>query len=219
MRFLLVEGVTDVAFVKYICFKNNITKNFNDFKVQKSKISKIEIYKSTNLNIINIKGQDNLEYTLNKIIKPTIPKIKSLAIIQDADDDYDKSEMNIKIAITNSKIDESKISYFLTPNNKDNGDLETLLLSTIKDNDIVKCFDSYKKCLEEKEDIHQKALNKGQVYAYTMYSQKGENLHKPHNSFIYKKETNYEDTKLWDLEKKEFQPIIKFIKEIFGEDN
>ena len=219
MRFLLVEGVTDVAFVKYICFKNNITKNFNDFKVQKSKISKIEIYKSTNLNIINIKGQDNLEYTLNEIITPLMPKIKSLAIIQDADDDYDKSEMNIKIAITNFKIDKPKISYFLTPNNKDKGDLETLLLSTIKDNDIVKCFDDYKKCLVEKEDIHQKALNKGQVYAYTMYSQKGENLHKPQDSFIYKKETNYEDTKLWDLEKREFQPIIKFIKEIFGEDN
>ena len=219
MRFLLVEGVTDVAFVKYICFKNNITKNFNDFKVQKSKISKIEIYKSTNLNIINIKGQDNLEYTLNEIITPLMPKIKSLAIIQDADDDYDKSEMNIKIAITNSKIDKPKISYFLTPNNKDKGDLETLLLSTIKDNNIVKCFNSYKECLEEKENIHQKALNKGQVYAYTMYSQKGENLHKPQDSFIYKKETNYEDTKLWDLEKREFQPIIKFIKEIFGEDN
>ncbi len=219
MRFLLVEGVTDVAFVKYICFKNNITKNFNDFKVQKSKISKIEIYKSTNLNIINIKGQDNLEYTLNEIITPLMPKIKSLAIIQDADDDYDKSEMNIKIAITNSKIDKPKISYFLTPNNKDKGDLETLLLSTIKDNDIVKCFDSYKECLVEKEGIHQKALNKGQVYAYTMYSQKGENLHKPQDSFMYKKDTNYEDTKLWDLEKREFQPIIKFIKEIFGEDN
>ena len=211
-KYLLVEGITDIALVKYICLKYGFIYNFDDFKQKSNQ------HRYKNLIMINLEGENNLTKELT-YLKNEEEEIFSLGIIQDADKDFKKSQDEIIEAITNSKIDESKIKYFLTPNNKDNGDLETLLLSTIKDNNIVKCFDSYKECLEEKEDIHQKALNKGQVYAYTMYSQKGENLHKPHNSFIYKKETNYEDTKLWDLEKKEFQPIIKFIKEIFGEDN
>jgi len=86
MRYLLVEGITDVMFIKYVCFKNNIIYNFNDFK---------------------------------------------------------------------------------------------------------------------------------KVYAYTMYSQKGENLHKPQDSFMYKKDSQFVDTKLWHLEKDEFQPIINFILEVF----
>ena len=211
-KYLLVEGITDIALVKYICLKYGFIYNFDDFKQKSNQ------HRYKNLIMINLEGENNLTKEL-RYLKDEEKEIFSLGIIQDADKDFKKSQDEIIEAITNSKIDESKIKYFLTPNNKDNGDLETLLLSTIKDNNIVKCFDDYKKCLVEKEDIHQKALNKGQVYAYTMYSQKGENLHKPHNSFIYKKETNYEDTKLWDLEKKEFQPIIKFIKEIFGEDN
>ena len=45
--------------------------------------------------------------------------------------------------------------------------------------------------------------------------QNGENLHKPQDSFMHKKENEFIDTNLWDLEKEEFQPIIKFILEIF----
>jgi len=211
-KYLLVEGITDIALVKYICLKYGFIYNFDDFKQKSNQ------HRYKNLIMINLEGENNLTKEL-RYLKDEEKEIFSLGIIQDADKDFKKSQDEIIEAITNSKIDELKIKYFLTPNNKDNGDLETLLLSTIKDNDIVKCFDSYKECLVEKEGIHQKALNKGQVYAYTMYSQKGENLHKPQDSFMYKKDTNHEDTKLWDLEKKEFQPIIKFIKEIFGEDN
>ena len=215
MRYLLVEGITDVKFIKYICYKNGVTTNFDDFKKAKGINAQIDIYKYNNLHIINIKGQEKLESTLSNILSPTIEKIEKIAIIQDADNDFKISIQNIKDAVKNSKIDNRKIEKFLTPNNKDLGDLETLLLSTIQKNPIVECFDNYKECLISKQDIYEKALNKGQVYAYTMYSQKGENLHKPQDSFMYKYDKKYIDTKLWDLEKKEFQPIIKFILEIF----
>ena len=73
------------------------------------------------------------------------------------------------------------------------------------------CFNDYKICLEYKKTIHPKALNKGQVYAYTMYSQEGRNLHKPQDSFMYKNK----DTGLWDLDNKKFKPIIDFILSTF----
>ncbi|MEA3498612.1 MAG: DUF3226 domain-containing protein [Campylobacterota bacterium] len=207
-KYLLVEGVTDVALVKYICYQNGITNKFDDF------IKSGNQYKFNDFIIINLKGQDNLENELN-YLKDEEVEIEQIFIIQDADDDFSKSLDSIVDVVDKSNIDDSKIKYFLTPNNKDTGDLETLLLSTIQSNDIIQCFGGYKECLLKNNSIYSKALNKGQVYAYTMYSQKGENLHKPQDSFMHKFDTKYVDTNLWDLEKDEFKPIIKFILEIF----
>lgn len=208
IKYLLVEGVTDVAFIKYICLVKNIINNFNDFIKTKNE------YNFNNLIIVDLGGQDNLNKFLERLKSKEI-KISKIGIIQDADNNFEKSKENIENAIQNSKIDKNKIDIFLTPNNQDKGDLETLLLSTIKNNNIIECFDDYKKCLLRNDEIHPKALNKGQVYAYTMYSQKGENLYKTQDSFMYKKKKEYYDTKLWDLEKEEFKPIIKFVENIF----
>ena len=211
MTYLIVEGITDVALIKYICFKKDITTNFNDFKKTKSD-SQVGMYKYNDFYIIDTKGQDKLEYTLSKILAPVVPKINKIAIIQDVDDDFKQSTQKIDEALKEAQINKEKVEYFLTPNNKDNGDLETLLLSTLKDNNIIKCFDDYEKCLKQDNDIHPKAINKGKVYAYTMYSQKGKNLYKPQDSFMNIKKSK--DTKLWDLNKKEFAPIIAFVLKI-----
>jgi len=212
-HYLLVEGVTDVSLVKYICH-TRLNIIFSDFKKKKgeAKVDTYE-YKDKDLVIIDLKGQDNLPYVLTNIIFPEQQKVKTIGIIQDADDDFNASKQSIKQAILNSKIPSGKIQYFLTPNNQDKGDLETLLLSTIaKGNKIIDCFDDYKTCLENQQTVHQKALNKGQVYAYTMYSQAGANLYKTQDSFIY----NNQDTGLWDLNNKNFNPIIDFVLNIFN---
>ena len=93
-------------------------------------------------------------------------------------------------------------------NNSDSGNLETLLLSTLdKNNSVLNCFDKYSECLKEKEDIFEKALDKAKLHAYTMFSQKGENLYKPHNSFVF----NGKDTGLWNIEHEAFKPFVQFI--------
>jgi len=210
--YLLVEGITDVSLVKYICQKkSNI--NFSEFKKIASalEVGDVDTYNYENFYIIDIKGQNNLLRVLKEITTP-FKDIRKIGIIQDADSDFAASKESIQKAITDSKIPSEKIQYFLTPNNKDQGDLETLLLSTIaNDNEIMGCFNDYKTCLEDKNTIHPKALNKGQVHAYTMYSQKGRNLHKPQDSFIH----NNIDTKLWDLNNEKFKPIIDFVLSTF----
>lgn len=68
MKYLLVEGITDVKFVQYICFKNNIIDKFDDFKQVKANTSKIDIYKYDDLYIINMKSQDNLKSAPEKLL-------------------------------------------------------------------------------------------------------------------------------------------------------
>jgi hypothetical protein len=209
-KYLLVEGITDVAFVKYICFKHGITQNFDDFE------KKINQYVYENLTIIDLSGQDKLITELS-YLKDEEPKISKIGIIQDADKDFDTSKKSIDDAVEKSNIEISKIACFLTPNNQDVGDLEILLLSTLDKTAIpqLKCFHAYEDCLNKHIDTTTKAMDKAKVYSYTMFSKEGKDYHVPHKSFMYKSGKKYIDTKLWDLEKTEFQPIIKFILEIF----
>jgi len=221
MRYLLVEGITDVQFIKYICVKYNITKKYNDFKKNENNNPDIDIYEFNDLKIINIAGQNNLEYVLTNIIKVQEIKIEKLAIIQDADGNFNTSLDLINKAIENSKVTKTLIpkeNIFLMPNNKDfEGDLETLLLSTLDKSKIpqLKCFEGYKNCLNEHLDISTKYMNKGEVYSYTMFEKDGKDNYTPQNSFMYKKGKKYLDTDLWDLSKEKFQPIINFVLEIF----
>lgn len=209
-KYLLVEGITDVAFVKYICFKHGITQNFDDFKKD------INQYTYKNFIIIDLSGQDKLTTELS-FLKDEELKISKIGIIQDADKDFDKSKNSIDSAVSESKIETSKINYFLTPNNADSGDLETLLLSTLDYTAIpqLECFHAYADCLKKHIDTTTKAMDKAKVYSYTMFSKEGKDYHIPHKSFMYKKNKKYIDTELWDLEKTRFQPIINFILEIF----
>jgi len=216
MRYLIVEGITDVALIKYICVQKGITIKFNDFKSEAYQSSEVETYRFNDLYIINIKGQDKLLYTLENLIKPNEIKIEKLAIIQDADSDFEASKEKINQAIKKAKITK-EVEIFLTPNNQDLGDLETLLLSTLESNSILECFDEYAECLKAEQEVYPKALNKGKVHAYTMYSQKGENLYKPMQSFMHKKNKKYQDTNLWDIDHPNFKPIVDFVLQIFGE--
>ena len=107
-----------------------------------------------------------------------------------------------------------KISCFLTPNNKDLGNLETLLLSSLDKRDIpqLQCFEEYKQCLTNSiPDIEKRAIDKHEVEAYIKFSQKPRNRNQAQFSFIDKNG----DTGLWDLSKKEFQPLIGFVESIF----
>ena len=210
-RYLLVEGITDVALVKYICVVNGICENFSDFKQNKNH------YEFNNLVIVNLEGQNKLKFELD-FLKTEESNILKIGILQDADTNFNESLDAIDIDIKNSDIESSKIECFLTPNHKDLGDLETLLLSTLDKENIpqLKCFQTYKDCLDKHIDTTTKAMDKAELHAYTMFAKEGKKTYTPKDSFMYKPNKRYNDTGLWDLSKDEFQPLIKFVKSIFA---
>jgi len=218
MKIILVEGITDVNLVRYIYSQISDKYNFDDFVAPRGrtnlKVVTFENKKYKKLQIINLKGQDNLKDTLKTILKPREAIIDKIGIITDADSDFEKSKNDIINAISFSKIEPKKTSYFLTPNNKDLGNLETLLLSSLDKTDIpqLQCFEAYKRCFTESiADIEKRAIDKHEVEAYIKFSQKPRNRNQAQFSFI----DNAGDTGLWDLSKKEFQPLIGFVESIF----
>ncbi len=217
MKIILVEGITDTNLVKYIYSKIGDKYDFDDFVAPrgrtKSKVVTFENIKYRNLQIINLKGQNNLEYALKTILKPREAIISKIGILIDADQNFQQSENEVKKAISASEIDIKKINYFLTPNNRDLGNLETLLLSSLNRENIpqLKCFKEYKRCLTNSiSDIEKRAIDKHEVEAYIKFSEKPRNKNQAQFSFI----DNGKDTGLWDLSKKEFQPLINFVKSI-----
>ena len=219
MHIILVEGITDVNLVRYIYSQINKNYHFDDFVAPRgrtsSKVVTFENKKFQKLQIINLKGQDNLEYVLKSILKPREAVISKIGIIIDADQNFQHSQNEVKKAISLSTIDTNKISYFLTPNNKDVGNLETLLLSSLAKTDIpqLQCFQEYKRCLTNTiPDIEKRAIDKHEVEAYIKFSQKPRNRNQAQFSFF----DNAGDTGLWDLSNKEFKPLVGFVGSVFG---
>jgi len=219
MIVLLVEGITDVNLVRYIYSQIEDRFDFYDFippkRGSKSKVVTFENKKNRNFKIINLKGQDNLLFTLQELLKPDEKNIQKIAIISDADRDFEASKQMLTKAIADSKIDENKFSIFLTPNNKDIGNLETLLLSSLDRETIpqLQCFQEYKKCLtNEIKNIEKRAIDKHEVEAYIKFSEKPRNRNQAQFSFI----DSSGDTGLWDLSQKEFSPIIEFVELVFN---
>jgi hypothetical protein len=219
MKIILVEGITDVNLIRYIYSKISSKYHFDDFVAPRGranlKIVTFENRKYNKFQIINLKGQDNLKDTLKLILKPREAIISQIGILIDADQNFQQSENEVREAIYFSTINTKKISYFLTPNNRDLGNLETLLLSSLEKRDIpqLQCFDKYKRCLTQSiPDIEKRAIDKHEVEAYIKFSQKPRNRNQAQFSFI----DNNGDTGLWDLSKKEFKPLIGFVESIFG---
>ncbi len=55
------------------------------------------------------------------------------------------------------------------PNNKDSGNLETLLENVAREKCILKCFDNYKECMQKLKDNNQNIClpaTKSKTYAY-----------------------------------------------------
>jgi len=98
-------------------------------------------------------------------LSPEITKGEKILIVVDADKSYCERKDEVTTIINNKDID-----LFILPDNKNSGDLESLLLSTIPENEIIKCFDIYTECLEE-NDIKTSSINdKAKLFAYTTLS-------------------------------------------------
>jgi len=136
MVYIIVEGITDKALVRKLL----------------SDLGKIE---KTDYQFLGLKGIESVRNTLENLTEKDLSQNRYFAIV-DADRSF-RDRKNDMETWTQERVD-----FFIFPNNDDDGDLETLLLSHIdSSNKIIRCFDAYKEC------VGKEINNKAKLYAYT----------------------------------------------------
>ena len=140
--YILVEGYADKNFLELYCKYLNLN--------------------SRKLSIEVTEGKDNLINNAN-----LMKKDEKHLIIFDADNDYNNSKANIENQINQMNIPNENYAIFLLPNNKDNGNLETLIEKIARHKEILKCFEGYEECIS-KLGINDIKLppKKDKVFAY-----------------------------------------------------
>lgn len=136
---ILVEGHNDKDFLELYCKYLNI-----------------------DVRIDIMDGKNNL------INKPNlIRNDEKHLIIFDADDDYNNSKANIENQISQMNIPKENYNIFLLPNDKDSGNLETLIEKIALYKDVLNCFEGYKKCITRLgNDKIKLPPKKSKVFAY-----------------------------------------------------
>ena len=173
--YILVEGHTDKDFFELYC------------KYLKLNIKKYDI--------ISVNGKDNLKKRVD-LVKGN----KNYLIVFDADYNYDNSKANIENQISQMNIPKENYDIFLLPNNKDNGDIETLIENIALHKDVLNCFEGYKKCINgliSKNNNIKLPPKKSKVFAY-MESFGFKNTIKP-KEFDLSPYVNFEDKYLEPL--------------------
>ncbi|MGN8425178.1 DUF3226 domain-containing protein [Helicobacter pylori] len=130
--------------------------------------------------MLDIEGKDKLisgEFPekIRKILNNEHQTYKQVCIIFDADKKesqesdagFDNKLKYIREKFKEKRIDFPREQIFLFPNNKDDGDLETLLLEIAKHDDFLKCFEGYLECIKSKKHYKPiKNIRKSKWYAY-----------------------------------------------------
>lgn len=138
---ILVKGHTDKDFLELYCKHLNI-----DARIHVAD------------------GKDNLKNRVN-LVKAN----KNYLIIFDADNDYNNSKDNIENQINKMNIPKENYDIFLLPNNKDNGNLETLIEKIARYKEVLKCFEGYEECISKlvlRNDNIKLPPKKSKIFAY-----------------------------------------------------
>lgn len=155
---VIVEGHTDKDFIDLYC-------KYLEVEIKSEQIC------CTGGNKYSKKDneQDGIKNVKEKICK-ALSMDERILVILDADDDMQKSLENIhtQLDLLDAGL-KGHCEIFLMPNNKDAGNLETLLEHIAKEKCILKCFDNYTSCivgLQSKNPNIKLPNKKAKVFAY-----------------------------------------------------
>jgi len=211
---IVVEGKADAVFLKeYLCFvfKNNtkFTKSFISEKIQIGK--SISVFDVPIVKVLISGGCTNIKKYKTSLLEHRDEGYKVI-FIQDADDpskDYGGITIRMHFLETQKKELGVDFDVFLFPNHKDDGDLETLLISIAKEDKYVPFYRHYGSYVENtgelNEGVHCLELldNKLKVYNYCqVYTgmEKSKEENRDYN-IIY-----------WDLNNNLLEPLLLFLK-------
>lgn len=182
---IFVEGSDDKCFLK----------DYSDYLLTRFK-------KTINFKIIEVGGNKKLASNTNiKKYKDNIEEVEKVKIIFDADNDLELAKENIKNQLGEELFDKCEI--FLIPNNKDKGNLETLMENIAKEKCVLQCFDNYTECLKTLQNKNRDIrlpTKKSKIYAYKY-------------SFGYNNgDKNYKiDNTYFDLDNEYLTPLKEFL--------
>jgi hypothetical protein len=210
---IFVEGDADVKFISdYISHIKPDTKVEID-KEQKPNIAYIYQGKSLMAVIHGLRGWTDIG-NMKTYISQLKDEDNNILVIFDAD----TSKNNGGFAVRKKQIEDYILrldEIFLFPNNKDDGELETLLENIIneKNKPIFDCWEKYETCLRDCASKKTgKTLTtpakKSKIYAYLSAllgsSKKQQNLAKDPNR-------NYTITEFWNLDADYLNPLKNFL--------
>lgn len=191
MNFIVVEGKSDKEFLEqYIQCKNP------DF-----------VYK-----IIENDGNQLKDSVLSQIQK-ALDSANKVYIVFDSDSNYVQTLQGIKERLNTKILQEiqNNIEIFLFPNNKDDGELETLLSYIIpaESQEMIKCFDKYVECIKFKFPKIENINKKSKMYAYREVS----GLEKKVKQMKNKSSLNNQDLfkAYFDFDSSYLQPLYEFL--------
>ena len=203
---IIVEGESDKKFIFEICKKVGL----DETKFQIEKIS-------TRGGKTDFFGKEH-EFTIKNIknlIDKTSENPKKILLICDADfkenkKSYDgfqktKNTLNPVISKLKKEFKNRKIDFFILPNNKNDGNLDSLFLQCAdkKITEKSRCVDDYLKCLGENPSINKKDKLCSQLLISAIGNQKG---------FNNVGDVAAEKHGYWNLDHQSLKPLKKFLE-------
>ena len=140
-KLLIVEGKDEEAFFKVFLKRNEICQ----------------------IQVISSGGKDRFRKDFPAIkVTPGFDEVTSLAVIHDADTDAQGKFQSICSILSNNGLNipqkvssfisgSPKIGIFIIPDGKNKGKLESLCLSTVESENIMKCIDSFMDCIKKSQ--------------------------------------------------------------------
>jgi hypothetical protein len=188
---IIVEGPTDKKFISdYILYAFGVSLSENDFIVAKGNLLR-EPAKANTIQKNTIAGGINI-------------------LIFDADSDIDKTKKRVDSEISEYNLEIQ--SQFFFPNDKQTGNLETLLKEIINPDraGIIECIENYGECIKAHGIPElKKHDDKRLFYLYDLYF----------DTFLVKDDLgkkkqpkDYHEPLLWNLDAEYLQPLYNFLK-------
>lgn len=131
----------------------------------------------SHIDIRQVGGKDQFKNKLSTLTKSTDwRKVRKVAIIRDADDDFARSYQSIIDSLKSAGLSaplhtgeftavEPQVGLFLMPNNANSGALEDLCLQSISSKPVFKCVADFTACLSRIKS-HPRNRSKSQVLTY-----------------------------------------------------
>lgn len=200
-KIIVVEGKTDISFLKYLfqSMKLDICiENENNYKASPLQVGK-NLYIS-NLEGCNGENREKLKENFKTLLESP-ENFEKIIYLLDADKNFEKVEKMLK------GLNNEKMSYYIFPNNRDLGMLEDLLLeittkkslSNLINGDIIELLKS-----NSESDIRKEAKSKIMIYLASNSPLK-ESL-----------KDALQAKKLWDFEDVKLDSIKEFLSKELG---